>query len=70
MRLHGVTPSLSAEGVFWECSFLRGLPKGPGDSAGWGKDVGGSHVAIEENESEERHVDSVSRGKDDMLVLN
>ena len=67
MRLHGVTPSLSVEGVFWEWSFLRGLPKGPGDSAGWGKGVQGSHVAIEENEPEEAHVGSVSRGEDNML---
>ena len=40
--------------------FLWGLPKGPGDSAGWGKGVGESHVAIEENEPEETRVGSVS----------
>ena len=62
-----MTPSLSVEGVFWEWSFLRGLPKGPGDSAGWGKDVGENHVAIEENETEETRDSSVSREEDDML---
>ena len=46
---------------------MRGLPKRPGDSAGLGKDVGESHVAIEENEPEETRVGSVSRGADDML---
>ena len=55
------------EGVCWEWSFLCGLPKGPGDSVGWRKDVRGSHVAIEENEPEETRVGSVSRGEDDML---
>ena len=34
---------------------------------GWGKDVGESHVAIEENGPEETRVGSVSRGEDDML---
>ena len=46
---------------------MRGLPKGPGDSVGWGKDVGESHVAIEEDEPEEMRVGSVSRSEDDML---
>ena len=55
------------EGVCWEWSFLRGLPKGPGDSVGWGKDVGESHVVIEEDEPEETRVGSVSRSEDDML---
>ena len=45
----------------------HGPPKGPGDSAGWGKDVGGSHVTIEENEPEEMRIGSVSRGENDML---
>ena len=40
---------------------MRGLPKRPGDSAGLGKDVGESHVAIEENEPEETRVGSVSK---------
>ena len=52
------------EGVCWE---WRGLPKGPGDSAGWGKDVGESHVTIEGNKPEETRVGSVSRGEDDIL---
>ena len=50
-----------------EWSFLCGLPKGPGDLAGWRKDVRGSHVAIEENEPDDTRVGSVSRGEEDML---
>ena len=42
---------------------MRGLPKRPGDSAGLGKDVGESRVAIGENEPEVTRVGSVSRGK-------
>ena len=61
--MYGVTPSLCFLGV----AFLAWSAEGPGDSAGWGKDVGGNHVAIEEKESKERRVDSVSRGEDDML---
>ena len=41
--------------------------KGPGDSVGWQKDVGGSHVAIEEKESKETRVGNVSRGEYDKL---
>ena len=55
------------EGVCWEWSFLWGLPKGPGDWAGWGKGVGESHVAIEENEPEETRVSGVSRREDTTL---
>ena len=47
--------------------FLAWFAEGTGNSAGWGKDVGENHVAIEENEPEEMHVGSVSRGEDDML---
>ena len=32
------------------------------------KDFGGKHVAIEENETEETRVSSVSREEDDMLT--
>ena len=39
----------------------------PGDSAGWGKGVGESHVTIEGNKPEETRVGSVSRGEDDIL---
>ena len=46
---------------------MCGLPKRPGDSARWWKGVGESHVAFEENESEDTRVGSVSREKDDML---
>ena len=46
---------------------MCGLPKGPGDSAGWGKGVQGSHVAIEENEPEETRVSGVSRREDNTL---
>ena len=46
---------------------MWGLPKGPGDSAGWGKDFGGRHVAIEENEPEETRVSGVSRREDNTL---
>ena len=48
----------------WRWSVLRGLLKRPGDSVGWGKDVGESHVAIEENEPEDTRVGSVSNGED------
>ena len=58
--MHEVTLSLVCGGcVCWEWSFLRGLPKGPGDSAGSGTGVGESHVMIEENEPEETRVGSV-----------
>ena len=40
---------------------MLGLPKGPGDSAGWGKGVGESHVAIEENDPEDTRAGSVFR---------
>ena len=46
---------------------MRGLPKTPCESVGWGKDVRGSHVAIEENGPEDTRVGSVSRGEDDIL---
>ena len=46
---------------------MRSLPKGPGDSAGWGKDLGENHVAIEENETEETRVSGVSRREDNTL---
>ena len=52
--------------VCWEWSFLCGMPKGPGDSAGWWKGVGESHVAIEESEPKEVHVSSVIRGEDEV----
>ena len=45
---------------------MLGLPKGPGDSAGWGKGVGESHVAIEESEPKEVRVSSVIRGEDEV----
>ena len=44
---------------------MCGPPKRRGDLAGWGKGIGESHVAIEENE--QTRVGSVSRGEDDML---
>ena len=46
---------------------MLGLPKGPSDSAGWGKGVGESHVAIEENEPEETRVSGVSGREDTTL---
>ena len=67
--MHGGTLSLVCGGC-WEWSFRCSLPERPGDSVGWGKDVGKSHVAIEENEPEDTCVGSVSRREGDMLVLN
>ena len=46
---------------------MHGLPKGPGDSAGWRKGFGGRHVAIEKNEPEETRVSGVSRREDTTL---
>ena len=69
MRLRGLTLFLVCGGCLLGVEFLAWSAEGTWWLSWMREGRWRGHVAIEENESKETRVGSVSRGKDDMLVL-